>query len=338
MRSSRHFLRVVFCIAVALLACLSAASSAGDYQLGMGWDLQEDVTVGGYVSAEYESGKSTDKAILDDVAVLAYGAIGERARFLVELEAVGFYTIDFENDREDWNTKPAIERFYLDYAFSDAFNVRAGKQITPIGYWNLQPINVLRETTSNPRYSREMFPKFVSGLDFFGSLPDSPSTEYHVYAQNSRDLDPEYINIDVDSHYGISVGHTLNDDWHVGGALGRFSEPGEPDTQYLQANLRYDDGRYKLQSEVISNVRKLPGGVDEKSHAWYMQGEYHWTSQHALVARYEYFDDDRQAVEDEISVLGYSYRPVFPVSLKVEYQWHKNADENQWLTSISVLF
>ena len=65
---------------------------------------------------------------------------------------------------------------------------------------------------------------------------------------------------------------------------------------------------------------------------------YRYTQEHAFVGRYEYYNDHQTNYVDNIGVLGYSYRPLYPVSLKGEYQWHSAHDENAWLFSFSVLF
>jgi len=106
--------------------------------LGLGYRLGPAITLGGYFSTEFSTGEDKQSFTLDDVAILAYGNISPRFSFLAELESVNFYQIDFENNTTDSNPSPAIERLYGDYKFSDQVSVRFGKQITPIGYWNLQ--------------------------------------------------------------------------------------------------------------------------------------------------------------------------------------------------------
>jgi hypothetical protein len=335
MSSSRKSLRVLL-----LLLCTAAASGAvaQDYQLGRGLNLSDSVTIGGYFSTEYANGDNEEEFKIDDLAVLVYGSVSENISYMVELESVNFYRVDYLNDAEETNFTPAIERLYLDYKFSDYLAVRAGKQITPIGYWNLQPINVLRETTSNPVYSRITYPKFLTGLDFYGYTPFDENLTYHVYLQASEDLDDEYINIQIDEHYGVSVERLFQNGFQMGGSVGTYTEIDNTETTYLQLNAKYDAGRYSIQGEGIINDRDIPDAEDKKLEAVYLQGEYRFSAKHALIARAEYFHDERTVTRDRIGILGYSYRPVFPVSLKIEYQWHSDSADNKVLTSFSVLF
>jgi hypothetical protein len=308
-----------------------------DYQLGLGYKISDALTIGGYFSTEYEKSDAEDTFVLDDLAFLAYGNISNFS-YLVELESVNFYVADFENDTEEWNRTPAVERLYGDYSFSDYLSVRFGKQITPIGYWNLQPINVLRETTSNPEFSRRMFPKFLTGVDMYGYSPIGENLTYHFYLQFTEDLDDEYINIAIDRHVGMSLDKELANDWFLGGSVGEFVEIDDTKTDYVQLNAKKYAGRFQLQAEAVQNFHDLPDGSSDHSTAGYIQGEYHFSPKHALVSRYEYIRDQRINEKKHIGILGYSYRPRFPISLKAEYQWHSDSNDNQLLTSFSVLF
>lgn len=308
------------------------------YQLGMGLDLNQGFTVGGYFSTEFVHGDDVDKFVVDDVAVLVYGAFDNNFSYLMELESVDVYEVDFENDSNESNFPPTIERLYGDYKFSDNISIRVGKQITPIGYWNLQPINVLRETTSNPYYSREMFPKFLTGVDVYGFTSFDDNLSYHVYFQGSKDLDEDNINIKADDHTGFSLEKEISNTWKLGGSLGKFTETDDSRSRYFQLNTRWDNSRYSLISEAVINFQDVANSGSEKSKAFYLQGEYRFKPRHSVIARSEYFTNSRFAIRDKIGVIGYSYRPLFPVSLKIEYQWHSDSRDNRLLSSFSVLF
>lgn len=331
-------LRATVCGALLALV-MPATAKADDYQLGQGYRLGDGLTLGAYISTEMSHGDRNREFIVDDLAILAYGNLTDNFSWLAELESVEPYVYDDISHTESWNLPPSVERLYGDYKFSDNLALRFGKQITPIGYWNLQPINVLRETTSDPRYSLETFPRFLTGLDVYGYTPFDEDTTYHVYLQGSQDLDGQYINIDIDHHYGVTLSHQLTSGLRFGGSLGHYREVDGQTTNYLQANARYEQDRLVVFGEGILDFHK-PATGSRQTRAAYLQGEYHFSPKHALIARAEYFHDDAagSGSTDRIGVLGYSYRPVFPVSLKIEYQWHSDSAANQVLGSISVLF
>lgn len=323
-----------------LIAGLSVTTVAqeSEYQIGRGFEVSEFLTLGGYFSTEYEFGESKNAFLVDDLALLAYGDNGGRFSYLLELESIDVVSVDFENDNSDTNWPTTIERLYGDYKVSDYLGFRVGKQISPIGYWNLQPINVLRETTSNPLYSRQMFPKFITGVSVYGFTPFDESVSYQIYAQNSRDMDQDNINITIDQHYGVSLEKEFGNGWKAGGSTGRFRQLDQTRTRYLQFNTRYDTAQYSAIAEAIVNFQDTAATGNERSSAFYLQGERRFTPQHALIARAEYYRDGIANTKERIGILGYSFRPVYPVSLKFEYQWHSDSKENQFVSSFSVLF
>lgn len=327
---------VFFVLILMVASCASAQSE--DYQLGMGYKLTEGLTVGGYISAEYVSNETTDKFVIDDLALLLHGERGNRFSWLVELESVDFYSRDFETGDTDTNLIPAVERLYGDYRYSDYLSVRIGKQITPIGYWNLQPINVLRETTSNPRFSREMFPKFLSGIDLYGYTPFDESTTWHLFHQGTKDLDDQYINIDIDQHTGLSLERNMDARWSLGGSVGHFARIDDSRSNYFQLNSKYEAGKWLFTAEGILSETHAAGMPDADARAAYLQTEYRVNMRHNLVARAEYYRDEFDGEQERIRVLGYSFRPQYPISIKLEYQWHEQSADNRLLTSFSVLF
>jgi hypothetical protein len=225
-------------MALLLLASCPLFAQNQPYQLGLGKQVSEWLTVGGYFSTEYLKSDNANEFLVDDLALLLYGENRSGLSYLLELESVEPVKVDFENDSSRSNFPPTIERLYFDYKFSDHLAVRVGKQITPIGYWNLQPINVLRETTSNPLFSSEIFPKFLTGVDVHGFTPFGQGFTYHVFFQNNRDMDENNINLAIDRHYGAVLNKVLDNGWQFGGSTGTYRLPGAGDTRYLQLNAR----------------------------------------------------------------------------------------------------
>lgn len=325
------------CIPCILSATLFA--DAPHYTLGYGWSLHESLTLGGYVSSEYETAEHESQFKIDDVALLAYGSLYPWMSYMVEFESVNFYVRDFENDTESSDRAFHAERVYIDLKYSDYAVVRIGKQITPVGYWNLEPINVLRDTTSSPFYAKEMFPRFLTGIDLGGYAFFGDETTYHLFGQQNRDMDEAYINIPNDHFFGFGLDHALDAQWSLGGGIGEFETLQNDLYRYAQAHLRYDAYPYKFQAEgIVRHLEDAPKPARQNSWALYAQGIYHMTFEHALVARLEAYEDDYRGAEDRVVLIGYSYRPVFPVSIKAEYQWHDDYHDNRFLTSFSVLF
>ncbi len=323
------------------LSC-QATEPPAEYQLGRGFKFSDALIVGGYLASEFESNDAGESFAVDDLAVLVYGDITPNLSYMAELESAELYKYDFAASTEHWNRSAAIERLYIDYHLSDRFSMRVGKQIMPIGYWNLQPINVLRETTSNPVYSSSMFPKFLTGVDVYGYAPFDEALNWHFYVQATKDLDDSYINIASDRHYGLSVNRVMSSQWQLGGSIGKFWRVDGTEVSYLQANARFEYEDFTASMEGIVQDDGINGTDEVTTNAFFVQGEYALNFRHKIIARYERFKtlDLRLAgqAHQQIKTVGYSYRPVYPVSFKVEYQWHSDSANDRLLASFAVLF
>lgn len=328
------YLRFLLLFSLTLLSLIHAA----EYELGHGIRVNDAINVGGYFSTELESNQQSDTFTLDDVAVLAYGDINPMVSYLVELESVGFYHKNFTDGTETQSHKFHIERLYGDLWMSDDFNIRFGKQITPIGYWNMEPINVLRDTTSSPLYSKFLFPKFLTGIDINGYVPQTQGLKYHLFAQNNHDMDEEYINIPNTHFFGFALDQEISMDWNTGGSIGEYIAKTGQRTRFIQGNFKYDDTRWQVLTEALAAKSEYGDRQDDYTYSGYTQAMYRYSPEHALIGRYEYYNDHHTDYKDHILTLGYSYRPLYPVSLKGEYQWHSQNDENRALFSFSVLF
>jgi len=311
---------------------------AEEYQLGHGVEIGPYLSIGGYFSANFENSQLTKEYMIDDVAIMAYGRLDDRLSYLLELEAVEFLVRDFGEGTTSTNMKFRIERAYVGYKLNDYADLRVGKFITPIGHWNLNPINVLRDTTSNPRYAQEIFPKFTTGVMLWGYLPSDDSWTYNIFGQHNKDLDANYNNIETDDYYGVEVKKRFGE-LEVGANMGDY-EVEEEHFRYYGVTLKYEHDRVQILSEYSAlayNNIDSDGDTHEK-YAYYVQGRYKLSSQHYLVSRYEQFTDDFHDVEEEILLFGYNYRPIHPVSIKCEYQFNSDEDKNRFLLSFSMLF
>jgi hypothetical protein len=326
-------------IGIITLIGLLTHLQAEPYTLGQGLHIDDSFNVGGYFSTEFQSKGSNKTVTLEDLAVLAYGDINPMFSYLGELEAPGFYSKNISNGYETRNLGFHIERLYADVWLNDAINFRLGKQITPIGYWNLEPINVLRDTTSDPLFATLLFPKFLTGIDINGYVPNMERMRYHLFGQENHDFDDAYINIKNTHFFGLALDKEISMEWNTGGALGEFiSKTNNDRTRFLQGNVKFDNTQWGVMAEGIVAETEYTHSNNDYTISAYTQGTYHLNSQHAIVGRYEYYNNKHDNYTDNILTTGYSYRPLFPVSLKGEYQWHSQNDENLFLFSFSVLF
>lgn len=314
--------------------------AAEEYQLGKGVQAGSlPLYIGGYFSLDYKHTDEIDRYRVDDVAILGYGDY-EKFSYLVELEFKEMYVQTHENGVKTTtrDNKMYTERVYVDYNLNENYMFRVGKYNSSIGFWNMLPINVLRETTSSPMSTYILFPKFTTGLG--GSYISYGEGEIKVdfMLQHNNDISYKYNNYRVDEHYGFGVSYE-KDYFSIklnGGYFHNISDYAlYNDLYYLLASAKYESDKYQILAEIGSQKSKDCYTTD---YAGYIQGLYKFTEQHLGVARVESYDDNVNQIAEEILVIGYTYRPLYPIAIKSEYQFHSKSELNQFLFSFSVLF
>lgn len=312
-----------------------------DYRLGEGLQIEKTpLYLGGYFSFNYGNDlNGSSKLVFDDIALMFYGQ-KDAWSFMVEAEMNDVYYNQFELN-EDSNTSFRVhaERVYARYAPSDTLRVTVGKFNSPIGFWNLMPINVLRATTSSPLIVEQIFPRFTTGADV--DLSFQQKHRLTVMLQATPDLDTlfhgehAYNNIDIDRHLGLGYTECLE---HLTLRFngGYFRERvNHEEWYYMYAALEYRRAMWEVLSEA--GYRKQPQS-GQKLVGGYLQVSRTFYEAHQLVTRIEAADDNAVNRDDELILLGYTYRPVYPVALKSEVQWRPRINATDLLFSFSVLF
>lgn len=296
--------------------------------------------IGGYFSLDYQQKDEHKEFRVDDIAFLAYGDTGKFS-YLAEIEASDAYVKTWNSDSNtSTDRRFHAERLYLGYDFDDSNALKLGKFNSPVGFWNLTPINVLRDTTSSPVSTEILFPKYTSGLELSHHVYGVSESSINLMLQHTRDIDAVfnsddvYNNFDTDRHYGIGLLHTRGA-WNYQFNAGYFHTMDRESLYYLLASICYENEAFKLLSEFGAQHDDEGFTVP---YAGYVQGVYRLTPRHAGILRLETYKDDTSHTKDTFTVLGYTYRPIYPVALKAEYQLHSLHREDQFLVSFSVLF
>lgn len=325
---------------ITIFALIMSLSAHDEYQLGNGVQVAEmPLYIGGYFSADYRNQADENRYRLDDIAILGYGDYNKFS-YMAEFEYKGFYSQTYKNDTVtiSKDTKIHTERLYVDYNFDDNYMLRIGKYNSPIGFWNLLPVNVLRDTTSSPMSTDILFPKFTTGVNASYASFNGSDFKIDLIAQNNEDLDDEYNNYKIDKHYGFGILYA-KDDYSVkvnGGNFHKIESLNTPDNlYYFLISGKYDVEQYQILAEVGTQKSKSEYITN---YAGYLQGLYRFSERHMGIVRFESYDEQFHDKRDDISILGYTYRPIYPVAIKSEYQFHSLTQENQFLFSLSVMF
>jgi len=337
--------RIIF---LSIVGVLSLFGDEGGYQLGHGYRVGSlPLYVGGYVSLEldYDVGRKS-KVELEELALMVYGEEG-RFSYLFEIEGEDLYTKIYGDDTPIIHKQLYLERFYLAYAVSEQSSLRIGKFHSPIGFWNKNPINVLRDTSSNPSITQKLFPKLTSGVELEYKPLGSYPLQMNFFAQNTRDLDSLYVgdiynNFDAKRHYGVGVGVEYGGvKYQLGG--GTFELTNGDGYTYGLVGLSYEVQKERFQAELGTQYRgdsllgtQYRGDSHTLPYIGYLQWVHSFDSQHQSIVRLEGYEE--MGEEETAIVVGYTYRPSYPIALKWEYQWHAAKNEGEIILSASILF
>ena len=328
----------IFMHFITLFLLLSSELFSFEYELGQGINIpQTPIYVGGYATLDYLHREDDySRFRVDELALLSYASYN-RFSFMGELLYKESYVKEWGKvKREKKGTPLTIERLYLDYRIDDALTLRAGKFNTPVGYWNLEPISVLRDSASNPYLAYIIYPRYTTGILLTYADTISSDSSYTLIAQENSDLDDNYNNISVKRHYALGYEYRFDNDVEMKLNLGHFMTTSSNRSYYGVVSLQYDKRKYKINSEFALREGEVKLSVP---YSFYLQGVYKFQEQHNFIARYETYKIDEGSLrEEQIGVFGYTYRPIFPLTFKLEYQLHSYTNENQFHAAISVMF
>jgi len=310
-----------------------------EYKLGEGVQVGTlPLYLGGYISLNFLQREQQTEYRVDDLAIMGYGNYNKFS-YMLELEFKELYVYKDHHGvtSTEKDTHLYTERVYVDYNLDENYLFRAGKYNSNIGFWNLLPINVLRETTSSPKSTYILFPKFTTGIDSSYTSYINGELKLNATLQCNEGIDESYNNYNTDRHYGVGASYEI-DEYTIkinGGYFHTEDDIPEKNLYYMLLSAKYESDKYQILTEIGSQKTK---NEYTTKYAGYIQGAYRFTSQHIAVLRAESYENKKYDDSDKLVVVGYTYRPLYPIAIKSEYQFHSKDDENQLLLSLSVLF
>ena len=346
-------LALVALVAAADPACAAAASP---YVLGSGYPLPWlGLTAGGYVTLRGGNLEGEPvKAVVKDLSLFLSTDLSARWHFFTELElgdaltwtSDGLSVSDAEFD---------VERLYLDRNLAPRATLRLGKFLTPVGRWNLIHADPLVWSVFRPLTTSAAFARHASGVALLGTWPFAESTlDYQVYADDSSAIDPgagyepTFLDAPVtpnpnnvfDHGAGLRLHYLAFDNsLQLGFSAARFTLTHQPGTKSLVgADLFYVSSGMELTGEAV--YREDAGGDGPE---WGGFAQLVLPAGHGFYAvlSAERFKAEGYSQATDIGHLGIAYRPIPPLSVKIELQESQGAEElapDGWQVSMSVLF
>jgi hypothetical protein len=335
---------------------MTPARAGLPYTLGTGYPLPWfGLTAGGYatVRAGNLEGEPV-KAVVKDLSLFLSTDFGPRWRFFSEFElgdsiawsGGGLTTSYAEFD---------VERLYLDHNLAPWATLRLGKFLTPIGRWNLIHADPLVWSVFRPLTTSAAFSRHATGVALVGTWPRADSSlDYQVYADDSRALgigpayEPTYLDAPVipnpDNVFDHGVGarlcyRILDDALQIGLSAAGFTLEQQPGTKSLVGmDLFYGHSGLELTGEAVYRNSSGPNGDEWGGFAQLVvplgRGFFG-------VLSGELFKAEGYSETTDIQRLGIAYRPIAPVTFKVELQESQGVEQlapDGWQLSVSVLF
>jgi hypothetical protein len=317
---------VYFRFLLLLLFSLSASLTADDAS-GYGWRVPHTpLYLGGHISANYDDDAHEEKRVIfDDIALQFYGNF-ERVSLLGEIEAS-------DVPLEKMDLALHIERLRLAWYQHDDTTITLGKFNSDIGFWNQIPINILQDTTTYPNILEHIFPKLTTGI-MLTRTREANDDEISLTIQHNNDFDRHYNNIPVDRHYGIAFKKSLS--WLIWRLNGGYYRTLDKHRYYYGGiGARRETYRYTLTGELFTRQGKDRANIP---YDGYCQLTWHLFYRHDLAFRTEYYRDQALHVHENISLVGYTYRPRPSVAIKAELVRHTQLPKSRLVLSLSAMF
>lgn len=340
---------VLLCLVLAIAEAVPAIAGRpddvlrlGGYELGRGLALGDSgFTLGGYATARAEDTDGGDpRAAFSHLSLMLWWQGSGRFKFFTEADLEDAFAT--RRPRVEDERFVALERFYGDYAFSDAITVRAGKFLTPIGRWNQIHADPLVWTTSRPLVTDTVFPGTATGVMLFGTLPlIDREVEYAVF----QALGPEWRRKPAEDPFSEARGLRFNvpvtTALQAGLSLAAFEQEGRRDERkhLLGLDFLWSRARWEFSGEAV--YRDSSQGPEQVEKGGFLQAVVPLGGRLYGVGRIESLRVAGSDSASRIAIVGLNYRYGRAVSLKAEWLRgsHLSDGVSQGvLASVSVLF
>ncbi len=315
------------------------------YRLGDGFHVPgTGFTLGGYATGSYADPQhAPSRAAIDNASLFIWWEGDSRWKFFSELELENpLYTRS--SDRGDIRQRDgylSLERLYVDYALTDATEVRVGKFLTPIGRWNLIHATPLVWTTSRPLITTLVFPTNMTGVMLTQTLPNlGNGIDYSIYGSAGDELHPNPELDTFSSAIGAHVDIPLLGAGQIGFSVANFEQDKTrfERKQLVGLDYAWSRNRYEISAEAVYRFSDQGATRDEKGA--FVQLVAPLTEKLYAVGRYETFRVAAERSATQLLVTGLNYRITPSLVLKAEWISSRNNDihtPDGLLCSIAIL-
>lgn len=334
----------VFLIAASQPLLADDAYTINEYQPGNGWKVPgTDFRLGGYTSGGAEDDKNQSAKLgINDLSLFVWWDGEGKLKLFSELALENPLSYEQGRGLTVKHDYLALERAYADYLFSERFNLRGGKFLTPIGRWNIIHADPLVWTTSRPLITERTFPTNATGVMAYGTLPmGGKDVDYSVYSALGADWRPDPKLDPFTEAYGAHVTIPASAHGELGISYANFEQKHEIGERKNLVGLDYfwAHERYEISSEMV--YRFSDSGSQSNEGGLFIQAVAPISERWYAIGRYELYDPAGPLPTMNIGLLGLAMRLSPATILKVEFS---HASHNQiqapegFFTSIAILF
>lgn len=213
--------------------------------------------------------------------------------------------------------KVSVEQTWAEYAQSDALTLRAGFILTP-NYWNVNAYANVTASTRMPLIVRNIFPESFVGVMAYGiAYRDNLGIGYTAYVSNGQGVDFG----ERDDNSAKAVGGVLRFELPTRGVFEtlKINATGYADTSAQGTRTR----TWGLESQARRGPFELlfefaDRRAVEDGSGVYLQPSYRLTDKVTAFYRYDRLRTSLDG-ETQANTAGLHFRPITPISLKLEY-------------------
>lgn len=294
------------------------------YELGRGLALgTSGFTLGGYAEASWRDVDDGEHPALsfDALSAMLWWDNGGPLHFFSETELDDALVLQEGGSSATGEARVVSERLYVDWTLRDAFNVRAGKFLTPIGRWNVIHAAPLTWTTSRPLITEATFPTNATGVMVYGTLPGLPDgIEYSVYGSGGKELFRDHHLDTFSEAVGARLAATVLPHTQIGISYATYEQESDEDIHKHLAGIDFEwrYRRFDVSGEFARRTLDDQGDRDRED-GLYVQLVAPLAGAWYGVARYERFNPETPGGDLNLYLGGVAWRPLTPVVVKLEY-------------------
>lgn len=305
------------------------------------WDIS------GYIKvlADVPTDNRNAEVELDDLSVFVSGNVNKWLNPFVEAEYFSGTLWQSKGNRKFTDGKFIFERLYNDFKFSQNSQLRVGKFLAPVGFWNLIHAAPLVWTVNRPISSTYSYSNYITGVEY-GHLFNAMSGErFDVYVQLTKEFDPKPLskhprrydkilggswtladNLDTRASFDIQYAEVeTSQSKRLTASFQKiwYLRSWDIDTQFIYTRITNSNAKFDSEDMLEKGVKNDDAAAID--NGWdgggYIQARYRFAPKWNVYSRAEYFHFAVEKASGKNFIFGARYRIGKWGNINAEYKW-----------------